>query len=1264
MLNIWQQAISVEREPHVSQRTASMQSAFVLSSPRSTSSSNPVPNDFILDISRYIPVGCIRLEREGCGISPEVWMSCDTWHAFAHPRDVFNKRDGPFLANALQSKLLNSPAVQNYIGIHFAGWVRMEFKTTDQGCGQVRVYVLPDDVGRSVIEREEKALRKALHSLLAQLDISNEIWNGQWSRESPMAHIDSSLDPKTQDQPSLFYLFNTLPSPNPDLDAVTDRYANEAVYRILNSDIPGLKTEMYNYQRRSAALMLQREVNPTQVIDPRLRNVVDQRGDKWYCDLDTASCLRQPRTFEAPKGGICAETMGLGKTLICLALILATREISSQIPVEHSVGTIPVRRKTGSLLDMAAATIGRTGTPWKTELARLEADGSDFSKCREALKRGAGHYFLPPPAPRRESRNPKVIPPRKVWLTTATIVVVPTNLVQQWLHEIKKHTVDLKVLTMNDLAIPLPASEDLAEYDILLFSKQRFEKEATLMKETSEDPRSSVARLEDELRRVHARLAAAPTVEPYHSPLKDLHFKRLIVDEGHTFGNSSSSSKTEAVTVVEFLQLSARWIVSGTPTQGLYGAEVAIGQSESPSSSATPLEEDDFGKLSLLTKAFPYLSDQSETDTSSQASKKREAMFFKQERKDLEKLGNIATVFLKVRPWANSFEDKDHASWSQHVMQPRHGSKSRGNTNCLRATLEGMIIRHRPDDVLLDIALPPLHQTIVYLEGSIQNKLSLNTFSMMVISNAVTSERKDADYFFHQRQRKALLQLVANLRQASFFWSGFESEHVRNTVEIAKKFLEEKKVPITPEDEVLLNEAIKAGEAVLANEISQTICKYHEMPMYIQNEFPDDVRKAWALNSQPMNPTVMGATMVHSAQKFVESQLWKEDPMEGLLQAGEESMKIAIEGISQSINPAPKKKSTKNARKKAAEGAPTLAGGVSVGDALSPRRTRNGVVRTAPSSTPSSAVLESMISTTPSGDLEGTINLPGQDLKPEQSSQAMPETPPKPKSILKKSPKANVVGKLDPASPLASTSIISTASSKLSYLMDRILLHQSDEKILVFYEADNVAYYIAQALECLGIKHLIYAKTLSSARRAQYVVTFNQSQVFRVLLMDVSQAAFGLDMSSASRVYFVNPVFSPQVEAQAVKRAHRIGQMKPVYVETLVLKGSIEEVIVERRKDMSTEEHNKCKSILDDQTMEDWIKNVRFQPIPDGEVSGPEQMAKLETKQLVFGRGAGAKGDYDPDEDLVFGDGYSKTKKGKATGKGKRKAAVAFAEEP
>jgi SNF2 family DNA or RNA helicase len=78
--------------------------------------------------------------------------------------------------------------------------------------------------------------------------------------------------------------------------------------------------------------------------------------------------------------------------------------------------------------------------------------------------------------------------------------------------------------------------------------------------------------------------------------------------------------------------------------------------------------------------------------------------------------------------------------------------------------------------------------------------------------------------------------------------------------------------------------------------------------------------------------------------------------------------------------------------------------------------------------------------------------------------------------------------------------------------------------------------------------------------------------------MDISQAAFGLDMRSASRIYFLSPVLNPQVEAQAIGRARRISQQKPVTVETLVLRGSIEEFMVERRKNMTQAEHRKVKT--------------------------------------------------------------------------------------
>lgn len=42
------------------------------------------------------------------------------------------------------------------------------------------------------------------------------------------------------------------------------------------------------------------------------------------------------------------------------------------------------------------------------------------------------------------------------------------------------------------------------------------------------------------------------------------------------------------------------------------------------------------------------------------------------------------------------------------------------------------------------------------------------------------------------------------------------------------------------------------------------------------------------------------------------------------------------------------------------------------------------------------------------------------------------------------------------------------------------------------------------------------------------------------MLMSLREAAHGLDIASASRVFFVNPVWQPNVEAQAVKRCHRM----------------------------------------------------------------------------------------------------------------------------
>ena len=63
----------------------------------------------------------------------------------------------------------------------------------------------------------------------------------------------------------------------------------------------------------------------------------------------------------------------------------------------------------------------------------------------------------------------------------------------------------------------------------------------------------------------------------------------------------------------------------------------------------------------------------------------------------------------------------------------------------------------------------------------------------------------------------------------------------------------------------------------------------------------------------------------------------------------------------------------------------------------------------------------------------------------------------------------------------------------------------------------------------------------------------------------------GLTLTEADYVFVLDPWWNPAAEAQAIDRAHRIGQDRPVMVYRLVSQGTIEEKVVElqeRKRDL------------------------------------------------------------------------------------------------
>ena len=87
----------------------------------------------------------------------------------------------------------------------------------------------------------------------------------------------------------------------------------------------------------------------------------------------------------------------------------------------------------------------------------------------------------------------------------------------------------------------------------------------------------------------------------------------------------------------------------------------------------------------------------------------------------------------------------------------------------------------------------------------------------------------------------------------------------------------------------------------------------------------------------------------------------------------------------------------------------------------------------------------------------------------------------------------------------------------------------------------------------------------STARRATApsgVARFQARATPSVFLISLKAGGFGLTLTAADYVFVLDPWWNPAVEAQAIDRAHRIGQTRPVNVYRMVSRDTIEEKVV------------------------------------------------------------------------------------------------------
>ncbi|MDP3084409.1 MAG: DEAD/DEAH box helicase, partial [Rubrivivax sp.] len=121
-------------------------------------------------------------------------------------------------------------------------------------------------------------------------------------------------------------------------------------------------------------------------------------------------------------------------------------------------------------------------------------------------------------------------------------------------------------------------------------------------------------------------------------------------------------------------------------------------------------------------------------------------------------------------------------------------------------------------------------------------------------------------------------------------------------------------------------------------------------------------------------------------------------------------------------------------------------------------------------------------------------------------------------------------------------------------------------KALVFSQFTDFLKLLAERLDSAGIRYQYLDGSTPAAERTRRVAAFQRGEG-DLFLISLKAGGFGLNLTAADYVIIVDPWWNPAAEDQAMGRAHRIGQLRPVTVYRLVTAGSVEERIVALHRD-------------------------------------------------------------------------------------------------
>ena len=165
----------------------------------------------------------------------------------------------------------------------------------------------------------------------------------------------------------------------------------------------------------------------------------------------------------------------------------------------------------------------------------------------------------------------------------------------------------------------------------------------------------------------------------------------------------------------------------------------------------------------------------------------------------------------------------------------------------------------------------------------------------------------------------------------------------------------------------------------------------------------------------------------------------------------------------------------------------------------------------------------------------------------------------------------------------------SEKSAKVELLMDRVTsLTEEGHKCLIFSQFTKFLDIVQDSFDSRKIR---YERLDGKTRDRQAPVNrFQEDESIAAFLISLKAGGVGLNLTAADYVFILDPWWNPAAEAQAIDRAHRLGQERKVTAYRILAEDTIEDRIIElqeQKRSLVDQLFSEDNSVLRGLTVED-----------------------------------------------------------------------------